>query len=288
MSGRVRGAPAGVAGLAGRRLAVLVVAAVVLVAGAVGVVAAVRGERRVGAGERVVLYGDSLSVEAGPAFVAAVRAGSDAEVEVRATPGTAPCDALASIRADLAGAGAGAAPGPPSVAVLQFTGNNATPCVAGPGGSPLTGAALAERYAADVGTAAEELAAAGVRVVIAGPPPAPGLPGRATELIDEGYLSLVTRWAGIDIGRVRYAPAGEAVAGDDRAYVQRLPCRSGSGEGEAEGCEGGEIVVRSPDRIHFCPTALTDELTCPVHSSGAERFGDEMARVAIQALDPTY
>lgn len=275
MSGRVRSA------LAGRRLAVLVVAAVVLVAGAVGVVAAVRGERRVGAGERVVLYGDSLSVEAGPAFVAAVRDGSDAEAEVRATPGIAPCDALRSIRSDLSGGSE-----PPAVVVLQFTGNNATPCVAGPDGSPLTGPALAERYAADVRTAVEELAAAGVRVVIAGPPPAPGLPGGATELIDEGYLSLVTRWAGIDIGRVRYAPAGEAVSGDDRAYVERLPCRPGTGDDE--GCEGGEIVVRSPDRIHFCPTALTDELTCPVHSSGAERFGEEMARVAIQALDPTY
>lgn len=268
----------------GRRVAALVVAVVVVLVGGVGVVAAVRDERRVGAGERVVLYGDSLSVEAGPAFAETVRSRSDADVEVRATPGTAPCDALEAIRADLAaGPEAG---GRPAVVVLQFLGNNATPCVAGPGGRPLEGAALAERYAADVRTAVELLAADDVRVVIAGPPPAPGLPGGATELIDEDYLSLVTRWAGIGIGQVRYAPAGETVAGEDRAYVSRLPCRPG--EGEAEGCEGGEITVRSPDQIHFCPTALTDALSCPVHSSGAERFGEEMARVAVQALDPTY
>jgi hypothetical protein len=95
----------------------------------------------------------------------------------------------------------------------------------------------------------------------------------------------VTEWAGRDIGRVRYADAGATVT-EDGEFVDTLPCLAG--EGADEGCEDGRITVRSPDRIHFCPTELTRELACPVYSSGARRYGDEVARVAAQALDPTY
>jgi hypothetical protein len=122
--------------------------------------------------------------------------------------------------------------------------------------------------------------------VIAGPPPAPGLPGGATELIDDAELALVTRWAGIDIGHVRYSPAGDTVAGDDRAYESRLPCLDD--EGPEQGCDGGQITVRSADRIHFCPSGIIGREACPEYSSGALRYGQEMARVAAQALDPDY
>jgi hypothetical protein len=259
----------------------LVVGVVVVVAGAVAVAAANRPDRDdVGAGERVVLYGDSLSVEAGPAFTAAMGAHTRASVEVKAIPGIAACDALDTMRADAEGGS------PPAVAVLEFAGNNSTPCVTDSAGTPLRGEALAERYAADVEAAVELFADHGVRVVIAGPPPAPGLAGGATEMIDDAEVALVTRWAGIDIGHVRYSPAGETVAGPHRAYAPRLPCLAG--EGRAEGCEGGEITVRSPDRIHFCPSGLNERLACPEYSSGARRYGEEMARAAAQALDPDY
>jgi hypothetical protein len=265
------------------RVLAVVGAVVVLAGAAAGVAAANRPDRDdVGAGERVVLYGDSLAVEAGPAFVEAMGEHSRAAVDVKAVPGAALCDMLDTMRGDASGSA-----GPrPAVVVLEFAGNNATPCVAGGDGTPLRGAALAERYAADIAAAVELFAAADVRVVIAGPPPAPGLPGEATDLIDEAELSLVTRWAGIDIGQVRYSPAGDTVAGADRAYESRLPCLAG--EGRAEGCEGGEIAVRSPDRIHFCPAGLTGRLTCAGYSSGARRYGQEMARTAAQALDPDY
>jgi hypothetical protein len=260
-----------------------VVGVVVVLAGAVAVAGANRQDRDdVGAGERVVLYGDSLAVEAGPAFVEAMAEHSRAEVEVKAVPGIAPCDALDTMRADAERTDGRR----PSVVVLEFAGNNATPCVSGRDGSPSRGAALAERYEADIEAAVELLAAHDVRVVIAGPPPTPGLPGGATELIDEAVLSLVTRWAGIDIGQVRYSPAGDMVTGPGGAYESQLPCLDG--EGRAEGCEGGRITVRSPDRIHFCPAGLTGELRCPGYSSGARRFGQEMARSAAQALDPGY
>jgi hypothetical protein len=261
----------------------VLVGAVVVLAGAVAVGAATRPDRDdIGAGERVILYGDSLAVESGSAFVEAMGEHTVATVEVRAVSGSAPCDVLDSMRADASGSA-----GPrPAVVVLQFAGNNATPCVTDGDGTPLQGAALAERYAADIEAAVEMFAAADVRVVIAGPPPSPGLPGDATELINEAELSMVTRWAGIDIGHVRYSPAGDMVAGADRAYESHLPCLDG--EGEAEGCEEGHIAVRSPDRIHFCPEGLTERLACPVYSSGARRYGQEMARTAAQALDPDY
>jgi hypothetical protein len=233
-----------------------------------------------GAGERVILYGDSLSVEAGGPFVEAMRVATDAEVVTRAQPGTAPCDAYEAMAADMADPATR-----PDVVVLQYTGNNATDCVAGPGGEGLTGPALAQRYATDMAAAVELFATRGVRVVVAGTVDAPGLPGDAEGLIDDEYLRIVTQWAGRAIGMVRYAPAGEQVEGEGGAFVDTLPCRPG--ETAAEGCDGGRIVVRSPDGIHFCPV-VTDDLACPDYSSGAERFGAEMARVAAQALSPSY
>ena len=267
-----------------RARAGLVVAA--LVVAAVAVLVLRRPPGPPGAGDRVVLYGDSLSVEAAPAFTAALERDTEAEVRVRSVPGVAPCDLLGDMQADLADPALR-----PDVAVIQFAGNNATECIAPTPGEPapeeerLTGADLAGRYATDVRAAVEAFAAAGTRVVIAGPPPAPGLPGGATDLIEDEYLRIVTEWAGRDIGRVRYADAGATVS-EDGEFVDTLPCADG--EGAEQGCEDGRIPVRTPDRIHFCPTELTDDLVCPVYSSGAERYADEVARVTTQALDPAY
>jgi hypothetical protein len=223
----------------------------------------------------VILYGDSLSAEASTAFVDELARTSDAEVVVRAVPGEAPCDALGTMRADVALE--------PEVVVIQYVGNNATPCTRGPGGEPLTGPALVERAEADVRTATELFVTAGARVVLVGGPHAPGLPGEATLEIAEAYNAVVNEWAGRDLGRVRYADAAATVTGPDHRYVDRLPCRAD--EGPADGCVDGEVVVRAEDRIHFCPVTHA-ELACPVPAPGAARFGEEMARVVRVALDP--
>ncbi len=223
----------------------------------------------------VILYGDSLSIEASPAFVDELARTSDAEVVVRAVPGDAPCDALATMRADVAL--------DPAVVVIQYVGNNATPCTRGPAGERLTGRALVERTETDVRAATELFATAGTRVVLVGGPDAPGLPGDATREVAEAYNAVVNEWAGRDLGRVRYADAAATVTDPDHRYVDRLPCRDD--EGPAEGCVDGEVVVRAEDRVHFCPVTPAD-LACPVPAPGAVRFGEEMARVARVALDP--
>ena len=268
-----RDAGGGLSGFLGRSRRPAVVAAVALL---VAVVAVVLLRRPPEPPEGlVILYGDSLSAEASTSFADELAGTSDAEVVVRAVPGDAPCDALGTMRADVEL--------DPAVVVVQYVGNNATPCTRGPGGERLTGQALVERTEADVRTATELFATAGARVVLVGGPHAPGLPGEASLEVADAYDAVVNEWAGRDLGRVRYADAAATVTGPDHRYVDRLPCRAG--EGPAEGCVDGEVVVRAPDRIHFCPVPHT-ELACPVPAPGAVRFGEEMARVVRVALDP--
>jgi hypothetical protein len=255
-----------------RRRAVAVAAGLAAAAVFVAGAAVLRDPPRHGG--LVILYGDSMSTEASGAFVEALRRDTDAEVITRPVPGASPCDALPQMRDDLALE--------PTVVVLQYVGNNGSPCMRGPDGRPLTGDALAERTIEDVRAATEMFAERGTRVVLVGGPDAPGLPGGATLRIAEGYHDIAHGWAGRDLGRVRYADAAAAVT-DGGRYVDRLPCRDG--EGPDEGCVDGEVTVRNPDRIHFCPVE-PEGLTCPVPSPGARRFGEEMARVAATALDP--
>jgi hypothetical protein len=228
----------------------------------------------------VILYGDSLSIEAGGAFLDTLERTTDADVLLRLVPGTSVCDARPRMDEDVAAA--------PDVVVLQYVGNNGTPCTLGPGGERLTGGALADRTEADMRAAVDMWADAGARVVLVGGPEAPGLPGQASGLIADAYNRIVNEWAGRDLGRVRYADAAATVSGPEHAYAQRLPCRAA--EAEDEGCESGEVIVRSSDRIHFCPSEDREPLTgaCSVPAPGAVRFGEEMARVTALALDPAY
>lgn len=254
-----------------RRLRAAAVALVVALAAA-GAVVAFRRPPAPPEG-LVVLYGDSLSLEARAGFEADLKETTEARVMLRTVPGVAPCDALPDMREDLALQ--------PTVVVIQFVGNNSSACARGPAGETLTGAALVERTAADVRAATELFATAGTRVVLVGGPEAPGLPGDAALDIADAYNDIVNEWAGRDLGRVRYADAAATVTGPDHAYRDRLPCRDD--EDAADGCDGGEVTVRSPDRIHFCPVPH-DEPVCPVPAPGARRFGEEMARVTRMAL----
>jgi hypothetical protein len=222
----------------------------------------------------IVLYGDSLSTEASPYFTDELARTTQAQVITKAVPGTTPCSAMGTMRDD--------ATRRPDVVVIQYVGNNATPCTSDTSGVPLTGQALADRYEADVRAAVDMFASEGTRVVLVGGPDAPGLPGGAAMEIADAYHRIVDEWDDRASGRVRYADAAGTVTGPDHRFVAELPCASDEGPGE--GCREGEVEVRSPDRAHFCP-APGVYMVCPVPNPGARRFGHEMARAAREALN---
>jgi hypothetical protein len=81
-------------------------------------------------------------------------------------------------------------------------------------------------------------------------------------------------------GTVRDADAAATVTGPDRTFDARLPCAAD--EGPAQGCDGREVTVRTPDPL--LPGRGAPHVVVP--SKGARRFGDEMALVgAREALD---
>jgi hypothetical protein len=246
------------------RPAVAVVAVTVLLAAAVVVVAAGRANRR------VILYGDSLAFEARDVFALSLQRGNDVEVVDRTYGGTAICDRLDRMRRDLHDL-------QPSAVVLEFVGNNVTPCMRGPNG-PLTGEDLLRKYRDDARTATRIFAGAGVRVYWMGAPATATAEEPVFAGVRHGYEAESGRltFATPPVPRVRYVDAGLAVL-DGGRFAATLPCLPSEGVGE--GCVDGNIPVRARDGLHFCPvrTGPADD-RCPIYSGGAVRFGLAMAQ----------
>lgn len=217
---------------------------------------------------RVLLVGDSLAWEAQGSFSLVLTASRRAQVQTMVYGGTAICDWLPRLEAELQAFR-------PQATVVEFSGNNLTPCMQDPAtGTGYAGAALVAKYRADANLAMELFARYGVTAYWANAPlgrgeahpgPIPGL-----------YAQLPSRW--LD---ARYVDAGAAVL-DHGAYTDYLPClpvdpctntNPGTGQPAA--------AVRAPDGHHFCPTApaarrgVTDQ--CPVWASGAWRYGTALA-----------
>jgi hypothetical protein len=214
---------------------------------------------------RIALYGDSLVSESAQdfEFLAGL---SGASVEVRTFPGTATCDYLADMAAD-------AQDWQPTAAVLAFSGDNFTPCMAGyPLGSPQYFA----KYTADTQTAISIFRSVGTKVILVGLPlDASASLSQNVSALNQIYQSL----AASNVG-VTYDDAGQAVMANGQ-FTWTLPCLAG------EPCTGpvGTNVVRAPDGVHFCPdgnTTLVGGLEeCDVYSSGAFRFAAAMLAPAL-------
>jgi hypothetical protein len=180
----------------------------------------------------VIMYGDSLLEEASPY----VRS-SD---EIRAFGGTALCDwvdaiATASVTEQ------------PSMMVVEFVGNDVTPCMSGYD----TPDEVRAKYLAD---AAELKRQVDTPILWVGPPLfRDGAPPTAGMFDDEPL----------------FVDAGAALLADGD-YADTLPCLVGEGSGR--GCDGGQIAVRSPDGAHFCPDQR--RAPCDVYSSGGRRFAE--------------
>jgi hypothetical protein len=249
-----------------------VVLGAVVVAGIAVAVVLVGFVFRASSGPRIVLYGDSLSMQSAQDFdYLATVAG--APVLLRAYNGWAPCDVLPRIPEDLAS-------WDPGVAVLEFSGNNFTRCMQG---YAIGSAPYDAKYRADVQAAIDVLVHHGVRVILAGAP----LDAWSNLSANVTYLNALYReLAAANRSRgVSFTDAGQSVLADGR-FTMRLPCLP------REPCTGGDgtNVVRSPDGVHFCPTGTTHVEgwydLCDVYSSGAFRFATAMLDPALGRPSP--
>ncbi|MBX6387931.1 MAG: hypothetical protein IRZ08_02830 [Frankia sp.] len=205
-------------------------------------------------GARVLVWGDSLMVEAQDAFrEAAAKEGAHA-VELRIWSGTAPCNFLGEVPQVIEDF-------QPTVAVIAFSGN--TPdCVAGR--DKLTA------YREDVTAMARQLSAAGVRVVLV---EAPTSRVDADAIDDAGLTPLGRLWYQIaaEVDNTSVLRAGLAVT-DGGRFTESLPCQPDEPCGP-----DGRVVVRSPDGVHFCPEREQPGQACEVYSAGARRYGEAIA-----------
>ena len=214
---------------------------------------------------RIALYGDSLGMEAGLDFTYLAKA-NGASALVRTYGGVAPCDFLTSMAVD-------AAAWQPTAAVLEFSGDDFTPCMAGEAiGSP----GYYAKYRSDVQTAIDTFRPYGTEVFLT------GIPYDADSSLNQNIANLNQLYASTAAANpgVTYVDAGQAVMANG-AFTWTLPCLA------TEQCTGpsGTNVVRAPDGVHFCPTGQTTIegvfAPCNVYSSGALRFATAMLDPAL-------
>jgi hypothetical protein len=228
----------------------------------------------------VILYGDSLAWEAEDSFVGRFADRPGVQVLTRTWGGTAICDWLDEMQAD-------AAAFSPGAVVLEFSGNNLTPCMQDAGGHGLVDDAYWAHYRADAQAAIEIFAPSNTRVFLAGAPIS-----RVQALTRDFHGGMVNAMyeeiAAEHSGVVAYVDAGAAVL-DQGRWTATLPCLP------AEPCTGGTDLldrgfnlVRAPDGGHFCPAAEEAKrgvvAACPVWSSGAYRYGNAMAAPVLATL----
>jgi hypothetical protein len=224
---------------------------------------------------RVTIYGDSLAVEAGPYLERAARQ-QHVVLKVEAYPGTAPCDYVPVLAADLASR-------PPDVAVFAFSGNSFVTCMLDLAGQPLTGDAIVAKYRTDVAAAVAAAARAGRPLVLASPPIARGREAEWLQL-DTYYRELAATQSA-----VHYLDAGTHIAPRGQ-FALKQPCLrvETTMRATASQCRStrSRITVRSADGLHFCGRPPEPApLRCPKYASGARRYADNLVRGAKRALN---
>jgi hypothetical protein len=219
----------------------------------------------------VVLFGDSLAAQAAPYFDRLIDAGG-ATASNYVYGGTAVCDWLAGMR-QVAGTH-------PQAAVLEFSGNTLTTCMAG---CPPESSSAVARYCSDLETAIGIFLAIGTHVFLIGTPisyaqwiahdPHWGDLNRAVAALAARHPRTVT-----------FVNAGSAVEGPHGAFTWTLPCLA------SEPCTGPIVagirsnVVRAPDGAHLCAPAVGSALGCSGYGSGAFRFALAMAEPVLHTF----
>jgi hypothetical protein len=220
---------------------------------------------------RVMLYGDSLSFESQDELADQLRGVATLTSAVQG--GAALCDAFAGLAQDLERR-------KPNVALLQFSGNNITDCMRRADGSFLQDDDLVAKYASDAALAVSMLREREVAVYLVGSPIS--AQSNMAARINAEYQRIADEWEAQG-GGVSYIDAGASVLTPDGRFTPQLPCLGT--ETADDGCTNGQIVVRAPDGIHFCPTVSGGTEPCPLYSSGAHRFAGGMAGPVRDHLD---
>lgn len=175
----------------------------------------------------VLVYGDSLIEQASPYF--------RSTDQVHAYGGTALCDWVDKMAR-------AATVEQPSVMVVEFVGNDLTPCMQG----YQTPDQVRAKYEADMARLKRRV-------------DAPILWVGAPAFRDRDPATL-----GLYSSEPRFVDAGEAVLTDGE-YTDTLPCLAD--EGEIQGCVNGRIRVRASDGTHFATSGSG-------YSAGGRRFAD--------------
>ena len=175
----------------------------------------------------VLIYGDSLIEQASPYL--------RSTDQIRAFGGTALCDWVDNMAQ-------AAAVEQPSVMVVEFVGNDVTPCMQG----YETPDQVRAKYEADMARLKQLVDSP---ILWVGPPTFRDRPPAALNL----YSS-----------EPRFVDAGEAVLADG-TYTDTLPCLAD--EGWMQGCVNGRIRVRASDGAHFATSGSG-------YSAGGRRFAN--------------
>ena len=222
---------------------------------------------------RIAIYGDSVMNEVVPSIRVYMGDRRDLLVDSRAVAGVSLCDLVTRLRADIAEA-------PPDLVVVETNGGSFTPCMQADGVSLEPGSA---EYLRRSGRAFEDFfeasEAASIPVLVVAPPPAPTAEARAVQT----DLWRLAREAAIDSGDVRFDRSGRDALGGDN-WVGELPCLAS--EGASVGCTDGTIVVRSPNRLNFCPSGYRPDIPCREHASGLVRFATATVDALLDLAGP--
>lgn len=246
---------------------------VVLCVGALGTPAGARSKPP----KVALIYGDSLVWES--TWAVAATASTKWAIDVHATAGTAPCDWLTELPNDLSATH-------PAVVAIAFSGNSYTPCMTDSQGVQLVvgSAAYFAAYQSALNLMFSEATTEGAQVVFVEDPPMPFPSNNAalTQIITIG-TALAGQYRGVSV-----ATSARRALSKGGGWVGYKPCLKD--ETPAMGCVGKQIPIRTQGGLapglHLCPTELPLPNPCPEYSSGEERFGTALAKLAMHPPKP--
>ena len=219
---------------------------------------AVTGCKPLPAGPRVVIFGDSLTIEAKGSGDAATILRGYAVDWAGTKYMTSPCNGIAAAKA-LAYV--------PDIVVINYAGNSGSfqdNCMKGEKGQ-----ALADRYRKDVQTLIDRFRNGRTKIVIV------GAPARKPSLADTNLVFTTLRALAADpANQVGFFDGGRLLTPDRDAPTRAATCLSPRETGSRCGTskDPKKNYIRDAQLEHLCPTGGTIGGTCGTYSSGAVRL----------------